>query len=280
MSRITLCDICLFASNPNRCILCSLFAMPAYCVASNKVLLLGLILLFFYCGTAESQENNQQRDNNAGIRYTVQFTSSTLPNGTSVEDPKAIQDAFLQYLERNNVNVTVRYRFTDIMNGMSIMLPPDTVLPQWPPPPTSSSSSDSSLNTTTEHHLHSNASSFVSTDFHPTAFLAQTLQTCPYVNRYWQGKRYRRPQVRRGTLSPDNVPGLPNLPAAHELTGVDQAKLSNWTGDGIRVGILDTGVDYTHPALGGCFGVSISSFLFQMHAQPCVRVPLHWLHRI
>lgn len=26
------------------------------------------------------------------------------------------------------------------------------------------------------------------------------------------------------------------------------------TGQGIRIGIVDTGVDYTHPALGGCFG--------------------------
>lgn len=26
------------------------------------------------------------------------------------------------------------------------------------------------------------------------------------------------------------------------------------TGTGIRVGIIDTGVDYLHPALGGCFG--------------------------
>lgn len=26
------------------------------------------------------------------------------------------------------------------------------------------------------------------------------------------------------------------------------------TGNNIKVGIIDTGVDYTHPALGGCFG--------------------------
>lgn len=26
------------------------------------------------------------------------------------------------------------------------------------------------------------------------------------------------------------------------------------TGTGLRIGIVDTGVDYTHPALGGCFG--------------------------
>lgn len=26
------------------------------------------------------------------------------------------------------------------------------------------------------------------------------------------------------------------------------------TGKGIKVGVIDTGVDYMHPALGGCFG--------------------------
>ncbi|RKP05309.1 peptidase S8/S53 domain-containing protein, partial [Thamnocephalis sphaerospora] len=25
-------------------------------------------------------------------------------------------------------------------------------------------------------------------------------------------------------------------------------------GAGIKIGIIDTGIDYTHPALGGCFG--------------------------
>jgi subtilisin family serine protease len=26
------------------------------------------------------------------------------------------------------------------------------------------------------------------------------------------------------------------------------------TGKGIKVGIIDSGIDYRHPALGGCFG--------------------------
>ncbi|KAI9234044.1 MAG: peptidase S8/S53 domain-containing protein [Podila humilis] len=41
----------------------------------------------------------------------------------------------------------------------------------------------------------------------------------------------------------------------HDITGVqevhDKMKL---LGKGIKVGMIDTGVDYTHPALGGCFG--------------------------
>ena len=38
------------------------------------------------------------------------------------------------------------------------------------------------------------------------------------------------------------------------MTGVDKLHDEGLIGHGILVGILDTGVDYNHPALGGCFG--------------------------
>jgi subtilisin family serine protease len=38
------------------------------------------------------------------------------------------------------------------------------------------------------------------------------------------------------------------------MTGVDKLQAQGLTGKGIVVGIVDTGVDFTHPALGGCFG--------------------------
>ncbi|ORZ21905.1 peptidase S8/S53 domain-containing protein, partial [Lobosporangium transversale] len=47
----------------------------------------------------------------------------------------------------------------------------------------------------------------------------------------------------------------PHLQSAHILTGVTAVHQKlNLTGKGIKVGIIDTGIDYTHPALGGCFG--------------------------
>ncbi|KAI8051149.1 peptidase S8/S53 domain-containing protein [Syncephalis plumigaleata] len=44
-------------------------------------------------------------------------------------------------------------------------------------------------------------------------------------------------------------------PYAHSMTGVDRVqRLHGLNGKGVRVGVIDTGIDYLHPALGGCFG--------------------------
>ena len=40
----------------------------------------------------------------------------------------------------------------------------------------------------------------------------------------------------------------------HAITGVDKAHAAGIKGKGIKIGIIDTGVDHRHPSLGGCFG--------------------------
>jgi subtilisin family serine protease len=40
----------------------------------------------------------------------------------------------------------------------------------------------------------------------------------------------------------------------HMMTGVDKLRQQGYLGTGIRVAVVDSGVDYKHPALGGCFG--------------------------
>lgn len=46
----------------------------------------------------------------------------------------------------------------------------------------------------------------------------------------------------------------PDTFSPHVMTGVDKLRAEGFLGDGIKVAIVDTGIDYTHPALGGCFG--------------------------
>ncbi|KAJ6445645.1 subtilisin [Purpureocillium lavendulum] len=42
--------------------------------------------------------------------------------------------------------------------------------------------------------------------------------------------------------------------APHVMTQVDKLRAKGITGKGVKIAIIDTGIDYTHPALGGCFG--------------------------
>ncbi|KAI9147287.1 Minor extracellular protease vpr [Paramyrothecium foliicola] len=48
--------------------------------------------------------------------------------------------------------------------------------------------------------------------------------------------------------------GTTNANAAHVLTQVDKLHRRGITGKGVKIAIVDDGIDYHHPALGGCFG--------------------------
>ncbi|KAL0934930.1 subtilisin-like serine protease pr1c [Colletotrichum truncatum] len=57
-----------------------------------------------------------------------------------------------------------------------------------------------------------------------------------------QSIKYRRDEAAKDTYS------------THVMTQVDKLREAGFTGKGIKVAIVDTGVDYRHPALGGGFG--------------------------
>ncbi|KAJ4423842.1 hypothetical protein N0V82_001426 [Gnomoniopsis sp. IMI 355080] len=100
------------------------------------------------------------------------------------------------------------------------------------------------------------------------------------VKQMWPLRNYTIPEIQRrntmlkpnGTIS--HIGGNPQFDDAskkdtfstHAMTQVDKLRaeglyhecllIKDWivTGHGLRIGIVDTGVDYMHPALGGCFG--------------------------
>ncbi|KAI9354508.1 peptidase S8/S53 domain-containing protein [Zopfochytrium polystomum] len=72
----------------------------------------------------------------------------------------------------------------------------------------------------------------------------------PVVNTYNVNKRLG-PKTVKDAVRPEAAP----VEQIHVLTGVNDARNKlGLTGKGVKVAILDTGVYYKHPALGGCFG--------------------------
>ncbi|PPQ73671.1 hypothetical protein CVT24_007332 [Panaeolus cyanescens] len=61
--------------------------------------------------------------------------------------------------------------------------------------------------------------------------------------------------VQSHTIAGTDDPQLPqDSQSTHKMTGVDKLHAQGVFGKGIKIGIIDTGIDYTHPALGGQLG--------------------------
>lgn len=67
-------------------------------------------------------------------------------------------------------------------------------------------------------------------------------------------KRDNGPITLASSLIPPKITGAANVLASLEMSDVDRLHALGVKGSGTKIGIIDTGVDYRHPSLGGGFG--------------------------
>ncbi|KXN90796.1 Minor extracellular protease vpr [Leucoagaricus sp. SymC.cos] len=85
---------------------------------------------------------------------------------------------------------------------------------------------------------------------------AKALQAAPGVKDIRPVRKFSipKPVFEHVVTGPDD-PAIPaDTESTHVITVIDKLHAQGTAGKGIKIGILDTGVDYTHPSLGGGFG--------------------------
>jgi subtilisin family serine protease len=82
-------------------------------------------------------------------------------------------------------------------------------------------------------------------------------------------------KIRRQFPGDATTPSIPHITGdidvnrPHVMSGVDKLHAAGIKGKGIKIAAIDTGVDFRHPSLGGCFGPGCKiSFGFDMTADP------------
>lgn len=67
-------------------------------------------------------------------------------------------------------------------------------------------------------------------------------------------KRFDSVPVNGTNLTIPYIVGDLDVNRPHTMSGVDQVQAAGIKGKGIKIAVIDTGVDFRHPSLGGCFG--------------------------
>lgn len=92
---------------------------------------------------------------------------------------------------------------------------------------------------------------------------AKEIAQMPFVKNTWTVRRVEAPDISNvkviGTPKGRKMAARGNEAAdtfsPHVMTQVDKLRAKGLTGDGYKIALVDTGIDYTHPDLGnGCFG--------------------------
>jgi subtilisin family serine protease len=92
------------------------------------------------------------------------------------------------------------------------------------------------------------------------ALTIDTILEAAAVKQVWPVRKVQLPPDDKGPLiglptdQPDNHRGGQVVYVPHLMTQVDLVHQAGFTGKGVKIAVLDTGIDYSHPLLGGCFG--------------------------
>lgn len=110
------------------------------------------------------------------------------------------------------------------------------------------------------HRMDLSSSLFKGLSFHvdtglDQAVVASDIQAMPIVRKVWPISLYDTQDFATAPYTNgSNSTTSSDTFSTHLMGHVDRLHAEGLTGNGTFVAIIDTGVDYLHPALGGCFG--------------------------
>lgn len=111
---------------------------------------------------------------------------------------------------------------------------------------------------TATHRMDLSSSVFKGLSFHvdtglDQAAVAQDIQSMSLVRKVWPISLYDTQDFATAPYA-NTTNSTSDTFSTHRMGHVDQLHAEGLTGEGTIVAIIDTGIDYNHPALGGCFG--------------------------
>ena len=118
--------------------------------------------------------------------------------------------------------------------------------------------SDKNMDAT--HRMDLSSSLFKGLSFHvdtglDQAVVAQDIQAMPLVRKVWPISLYDTQGFATAPYTNEsNSTSSSDTFSTHLMGHVDKLHAEGLTGNGTFVAVIDTGIDYLHPALGGCFG--------------------------
>lgn len=81
------------------------------------------------------------------------------------------------------------------------------------------------------------------------------IESLAIVRQVWPISLYETQELRAARLPRESdVDATSGNSSTHLMGHIDQLHSEGLTGNGTLIAIIDTGVDYNHPALGGGFG--------------------------